>query len=89
MYDKRFMLQAIKASAKNVDNGGGPFGAVIVKEGKIVAIGTNRVTCHNDPTAHAEITAIRDAARNINSYDLRGEKYGYKRNEEKKSYNKI
>ena len=72
MYDKRFMLQAIKASAKNVDNGGGPFGAVIVKEGKIVAIGTNRVTCNNDPTAHAEVLAIRKAGKKLKTFDLSG-----------------
>ena len=51
-------------------NAGGPFGACIVKEGKIIGKGSNHVLANNDPTAHAEIMAIRDACRNINSYDL-------------------
>lgn len=51
-------------------NAGGPFGAVIVKDGKIIGKGSNHVLKNNDPTAHAEIIAIRDACTNINSYDL-------------------
>ena len=53
-------------------NVGGPFGACIVKDGKIIGKGSNHVLAHNDPTAHAEIMAIRDACKNINSYDLSG-----------------
>ena len=53
-------------------NEGGPFGACVVKNGKIIGKGSNHVLSHNDPTAHAEITAIREACKNINSYDLSG-----------------
>ena len=53
-------------------NVGGPFGACIVKDGKIIGKGSNHVLGYNDPTAHAEIMAIRDACKNINSYDLSG-----------------
>ena len=53
-------------------NVGGPFGACIVKEGKIIGRGSNHVLKNNDPTAHAEVMAIRDACKNINSYDLSG-----------------
>ena len=53
------MQQAIDLSIENVKNGGGPFGAVIVENGKIIATGVNRVTASNDPTAHAEVNAIR------------------------------
>lgn len=72
MYDKKFMKRAISLSIKNIDKGGGPFGAVIVKEGKIIATGANRVTCNNDPTAHAEVMAIRKASKKLGSYDLSG-----------------
>ena len=51
-------------------NAGGPFGACIVKNGKIIGKGSNHVLANNDPTAHAEVMAIRDACKNINSYDL-------------------
>ena len=53
-------------------NVGGPFGACIVKDGKVIGKGSNHVLVNNDPTAHAEVTAIRDACKNINSYDLSG-----------------
>ena len=53
-------------------NAGGPFGACVVKDGKIIGRGSNHVIANNDPTAHAEIMAIRDACKNINSYDLSG-----------------
>jgi len=66
------MLEAIELSNQNIDNGGGPFGAVIVKNGKIIAKGVNRVTANNDPTAHAEVNAIREAAKVLNNFDLSG-----------------
>jgi len=67
-----FMLEAIRLSKENIDNGGGPFGAVIVKDGKIIAKGVNKVTVNNDPTAHAEVTAIREATKILNTFDLAG-----------------
>lgn len=70
---KRFMSRAIELSLENVHSGrGGPFGAVIVKDGKIVAEGTNCVTSTNDPTAHAEIVAIRAASRALGHFELTG-----------------
>lgn len=65
-----FMRQAIDMSVRNVTNGGGPFGAVIVRNGEIVATGVNRVTSNCDPTAHAEISAIRAAAQELGTFDL-------------------
>lgn len=65
-----FMREAIRLSVENVTNGGGPFGAVVVKNGKIVATGVNRVTADNDPTAHAEMVAIRNACKELNSFQL-------------------
>jgi guanine deaminase len=63
--------QAIKLSSQNlIGNKGGPFGAVIVKNGKIIWKWKNQVTSKNDPTAHAEIQAIRDACKNIKNFDL-------------------
>ena len=59
MKKEDFMRKAIELSIENVKNGGGPFGAVIVKDGEIVATGVNRVTANHDPTAHAEVSAIR------------------------------
>lgn len=70
--DKRFMQQAIDLSTENVSNGGGPFGAVIVREGQVVATGVNRVTAEGDPTAHAEVSAIRNACRRDGSFRLEG-----------------
>ena len=68
-----FMELAIDLSDDNFDkNYGGPFGACVVKDGKIIGKGINRVIKDNDPTAHAEITAIRNACKNIKSYDLSG-----------------
>lgn len=67
-----FMRKAIELSIENVKNGGGPFGAVIVQNGKIVATGTNRVTDLCDPTAHAEISVIRAAASKLKTFDLSG-----------------
>ena len=67
------MRRAIELSLEMMRTGrGGPFGAVIVKDGKIVAEGYNRVTSANDPTAHAEIVAIRDACQALGTYDLTG-----------------
>lgn len=66
------MRRAIALSIENVENGGGPFGAVIAKDGKIVAEGCNRVTANNDPTAHAEVSAIRNACQKLGTFDLSG-----------------
>lgn len=67
------MAEAIALSEENVKSGrGGPFGAVIVKDGKIIARGVNRVTTDNDPTAHGEIVAIRAACKTLNSFILSG-----------------
>ena len=68
-----FMKEAIDLSSRNFEeNCGGPFGACVVKDGKIIGRGFNHVIKNNDPTAHAEVMAIRDACQNINSYDLSG-----------------
>jgi tRNA(Arg) A34 adenosine deaminase TadA len=68
-----FMQRAIELSNFGMENNyGGPFGAVIVKNGKIIGEGFNKVINLNDPTAHAEVTAIRDACKNINNFDLSG-----------------
>lgn len=70
---ERFMKEAILLSRENIKKAtGGPFGAVIVKDGKIIAGGANQVTTQNDPTAHAEIEAIRAACRKLNSFILEG-----------------
>lgn len=69
---EQWMARAIELSRKNIDQNGGPFGAVIVKDGKIVGEGANRVTSSNDPTAHAEVVAIRQACQNLNTFDLSG-----------------
>jgi guanine deaminase len=68
-----FMFEAIRLSKSGMDNDeGGPFGCVIVKDEIIIGRGNNKVLCNNDPTAHAEITAIRDACKNLNSFQLDG-----------------
>ncbi len=73
MSKEEFMREAIRLSVENVEQGkGGPFGAVIVKDGKIVARGANEVTASNDPTAHAEVVAIRKACMELNSFQLSG-----------------
>lgn len=66
------MRRAIALSLYSVEKGGGPFAAVIVKNDKVIASGMNIVTLVNDPTAHAEIDAIRKASKNIRTYDLSG-----------------
>lgn len=69
----RFLDRAIELSGKGMDAGqGGPFGCVIVKDEEIVGEGYNMVTSTNDPTAHAEVVAIRDACRRLNSFQLEG-----------------
>ena len=70
--DRNFLLQAISISENNVEKGGGPFGAVITKNGKIISSAGNRVISSNDPTAHAEISVIREAAEKLKSFDLSG-----------------
>lgn len=72
MKDRKWMRRAIDLSIENVANGGGPFGAVIVKDGKLIAEGTNRVTANCDPTAHAEVSAIREACQKVGSFKLDG-----------------
>ncbi|MFN8673343.1 MAG: nucleoside deaminase [Candidatus Sericytochromatia bacterium] len=68
---KAFMEQAIKVASDNVKNGiGGPFGAVIVRGNDIIATGYNTVTSSNDPTAHAEVNAIRNACKTLNTFQL-------------------
>ncbi len=71
--DKYFMQRAIDLSRKGMQsNEGGPFGAVVVKDGKIIAEGNNCVTSSNDPTAHAEVVAIRNACKVLNTFQLDG-----------------
>jgi guanine deaminase len=68
---KKFMQEAIDLAKQNLKlKNGGPFGAVVVKDGKIIGRGVNSVTTHNDPTAHAEVNAIREACAVINSFQL-------------------
>jgi len=67
-----FMKRAIELSIESVNNGGGPFGCVIVKDEKIISEGSNKVTSSNDPTAHGEIVAIREACKSINNFSLNG-----------------
>jgi len=73
MQENSFMKEAIDLALANVISGkGGPFGAVVVKDGKIIGRGVNLVTSNNDPTAHAEVNAIRDACKNLQSFQLTG-----------------
>ena len=68
-----FMRRAIALSREHMEAGhGGPFGAVVVKDGKIIGEGWNRVTSANDPTAHAEVLAVREACKTLGTYDLSG-----------------
>ena len=69
----KLMREAIKEAESNLlTDEGGPFGAIVVKEGKIVGKGHNKVLKNNDPTCHAEVEAIREACRNLGTYDLTG-----------------
>ena len=68
--DKKFMREAIRLADESVRNGGGPFGAVIVRNGEIVAGSSNSVTLDNDPTAHAEVNTIRQACQKLGTFDL-------------------
>jgi guanine deaminase len=69
--DRQFMTRAIELAKNGVEtNDGGPFGCVVVKNGKIIGEGNNRVTSTNDPTAHAEVIAIRDACKRLGSFQL-------------------
>jgi len=70
--NNNFMLRAIELSINSANNSGGPFGCVIVKNNKIIAEGSNKVTLSNDPTAHAEIVAIREACKKLNVFNLPG-----------------
>ena len=70
--NEKFMLRAIKLSKESIVKNGGPFGCIIVKNAKIIAEGTNQVTNNNDPTAHAEIVAIRNACQKLQTFDLSG-----------------
>ena len=66
----KFMSRAIELSIKSVNEGGGPFGSVLVKNNKIISEGFNKVTSTNDPTAHGEIVAIRNACKSLNNFNL-------------------
>ncbi len=69
---KKFMAKAIELSVNSANTIGGPFGSVIVKDNKIIAEGSNKVTFSNDPTAHGEVVAIREACKKLNTFDLSG-----------------
>ena len=68
----KFMTRAIELSRESVNSGGGPFGSIIVKNDKVIAEGSNKVTLNNDPTAHGEIVAIRKACKSLNNFNLSG-----------------
>ncbi len=70
--DYRFMKMAAELAEQNIDENGGPFGAVIVRDGEVIATGVNRVTASNDPTAHAEVSAIRAACSKDQTFNLAG-----------------
>ncbi|WP_213814188.1 nucleoside deaminase [Glaciihabitans sp. dw_435] len=70
--DARWLARTIELATENVANGGGPFGALIVRDGELVAEGQNRVTANLDPTAHAEVTAIRAACQVVGDFSLAG-----------------
>jgi tRNA(Arg) A34 adenosine deaminase TadA len=68
----RFLREAVRLASESVSGNGGPFGAIVVRHGEIVGRGQNRVTVSRDPTAHAEVVAIRDACANLGSHQLAG-----------------
>ncbi len=68
----RFLREAVQLAAESVSAGGGPFGALVVRDGEIVGRGKNRVTASQDPTAHAEVVAIREACATLGSHQLVG-----------------
>lgn len=70
--DRHFMKMACEIASANIDKGGGPFGAVIVRDGEVIASAGNSVTLTNDPTAHAEVNAIRQACSVMNNFKLDG-----------------
>src|SRR5689334_17395184 len=71
--EKQFLEKAIELSRKGMQGGsGGPFGCIVVKDGKVIGEGYNKVTSSNDPTAHAEVVAIRDACKALNDFQLTG-----------------
>lgn len=71
--DRQFMMRAVELARLGMEsNDGGPFGCVVVKDGKIVGEGNNQVTSTNDPTAHAEVVAIRNACKNLGTFQLDG-----------------
>ncbi len=70
--DESWLSQAVALASANVADGGGPFGAVVVRDGVLIGVGQNRVTRDNDPTAHAEVQAIRAACRTIEHFSLAG-----------------
>ena len=71
-HDRTFLDLAVDLAVQNVADGGGPFGAVVVRDGVVIAQGQNRVTRDNDPTAHAEVQAIRAACRDLATFSLAG-----------------
>ena len=70
--DKQFMREAIRLANESVERGGGPFGAIIVKDDEIIAGKSNSVTIDNDPTAHVEVNTIREACQKLRTFDLSG-----------------
>jgi tRNA(Arg) A34 adenosine deaminase TadA len=68
--DKKFLSMALEAASANISEGGGPFGAVVVREGRAISVSGNRVVPDSDPTAHAEVTVIRQAAAALKTFDL-------------------
>lgn len=71
-HHEEYMRKAIALSRQSMNSAGGPFGAVIVKDGRIIGEGMNRVTVDNDPSAHAEVVAIRQACKALDDYSLKG-----------------